>query len=82
MAVSRNLGGKVPLVEDLLSSYEQEVYPNTSHLKLLRVWIPNGLDLIPWFMTEVLGSEIEISQGSWERNLQHQKGKKGAQRRK
>ena len=30
MAVSRNLGGKVPIVGDVLSSHEQEVYPTTS----------------------------------------------------
>ena len=30
VAVSRNLGGKVPVVDDVLSSHEQEIYPNTS----------------------------------------------------
>ena len=30
MAVSGNLGGKVPVVEDVLSSHEQEIYPTTS----------------------------------------------------
>ena len=30
MAVSGNLGGKVPLVDDVLSSHEQEIYPTTS----------------------------------------------------
>ena len=30
MAVSRNLGGKVPVVDDVLSSREQEIYPSTS----------------------------------------------------
>ena len=30
VAVSRNLGGKVPVVEDVLSSHEQETYPTTS----------------------------------------------------
>ena len=30
VAVSGNLGGKVPIVDDLLSSYEQEIYPTTS----------------------------------------------------
>ena len=30
MAVSGNLGGKVPIVDDVLSSYEQEIYPTTS----------------------------------------------------
>ena len=30
MAVSGNLGGKVPLVDDVLSSHEQEMYPTTS----------------------------------------------------
>ena len=28
--VSRNLGGKVPNVDDVLSSHEQEIYPTTS----------------------------------------------------
>ena len=30
MAVSGNLGGKVPIVDDVLSSIEQENYPTTS----------------------------------------------------
>ena len=30
MAVSRNLAGKVPIVDDVLSSHEHEVYPNIS----------------------------------------------------
>ena len=29
-AVSKNLGGKVPIVDDVLSSHEQEIYPTTS----------------------------------------------------
>ena len=29
MAVSGNFGGKVPIVEDVLSSHEQEIYPTT-----------------------------------------------------
>ena len=30
MAVSGNRGGKVPVVDDVLSSHEQEIYPTTS----------------------------------------------------
>ena len=30
VAVSGNVGGKVPIVDDVLSSHEQEFYPNTS----------------------------------------------------
>ena len=30
VAVSGNLGGKVPIVGDVLSSHEQEIYPFTS----------------------------------------------------
>ena len=30
MAVSGNLGGRVPIVDDVLSSHEQEIYPTTS----------------------------------------------------
>ena len=30
MAVSGNLGGKVPVVDDVLLSHEQEIYPTTS----------------------------------------------------
>ena len=30
MAVSGKLGGKIPLVDDVLSSHEQEIYPTTS----------------------------------------------------
>ena len=30
VAVSGNLGGKFPIVDDVLSSHEQEIYPTTS----------------------------------------------------
>ena len=30
VAVSGNLGGKVPVVDDVLSSHEQQIYPTTS----------------------------------------------------
>ena len=30
VAVSGNLGGKVPIVDNALSSHEQEIYPTTS----------------------------------------------------
>ena len=30
VAVSGNLGGKVPIVDDVLSSHDQEIYPSTS----------------------------------------------------
>ena len=30
VAVSGNLGGKFPIVDDVLSLHEQEIYPNTS----------------------------------------------------
>ena len=30
VAVSENIGGKVPVVDDVLSSHEQEIYPTTS----------------------------------------------------
>ena len=30
VAVSGNLGGKVPIVDDILSSYEQENHPTTA----------------------------------------------------
>ena len=30
VAVSGNLGGEVPIVDDVLSSHEQEIYPTTS----------------------------------------------------
>ena len=48
--------------------------------KLHRVWISNGSEVLRWFETNVLGFETEICQGSWLRNLQYQRGKKGAQR--
>ena len=30
LAVSVNLGGKIPVVDDVLSSHEKEIYPSTS----------------------------------------------------
>ena len=76
VVVSENLGGKVPVVDDVLSSHEQEIYPTTSLDENCRVWTSNGSKLLRWFETDVLGFETENSQGSWLRNLQYQRSKK------
>ena len=65
MAVSGNLGKKVPVIDDVLLHHEQEIYPTTSLKKnwIERVWFSNGSELLRWFETEVIGFETEIVKG-------------------
>ena len=79
MAVSGNLGGKVPVVDDVLSSNEQEIYPTTSlDENCIEFDFQRYRNCYVDFETEVIGFETETCQGSWLRNLQYQRSKNGA----
>ena len=83
VAVSGNLGGKVPVVDDVLSSHEHEINPTTSldenciefEFQTDRIYY---VDLSE---TDVLGFETETCQRSRLRNLQYQRSEQGTQRR-
>ena len=68
VAVSGNLGGKVPVVDDVLSSHEQEIYLTTS-LDENCIECEFQTDRNYYVETNVLGFETETCQGSWLRNL-------------
>ena len=69
VAVSGNLGGKVPVVEDVLSSHEQEIYPTTS-LDESCIEFEFQTDRNYYVdLRDVFGFQTEICQGSWLRNL-------------
>ena len=69
VAVSGNLGGKIPIVDDVLSSHEQEIYPTTSleenciefEFQTDRSYY---VDLRAFF-----GIEAQICQRTWLRNI-------------
>ena len=70
MAVSGNLGRKFPVIDDVLSSHEQEIYPTISldenciEYEFQTDW-SYYVDL-----RHVLGFETETCQDLWLRNLQ------------
>ena len=74
VAISGNLGGKVPLVDDVLSSLEQETYPTTS-LDEHCIEFEFQTDRNYYVETDVFGFETETCLGSWLRNLQYKKVK-------
>ena len=70
VAVSGNLGGKVPLVDDVMSSNEQEVYPTTSldeNCKELELQTDRNyyVDLRQSFF----GIDAQICQSTWLRYI-------------
>ena len=81
VAVSGNLGGKVPIVDHVLSSHEQEIYPTTSldencieyEFQADRNYY---VDLRQFF-----GIEAQICQRTWLRHMREYWKEKGAQRR-
>ena len=83
MAVSGNVGGKVPVVEDVLASHEQEIYPNT--------WLDKNCIEFE-FQTDrnyhvdlrqtYLALKLKLVRGRGYENYNTKEVKKGAQRRK
>ena len=74
------------ILEEIPSSWRSLVVPwprNLSYYltwwKLHVIWISNGSKLWRWFETDLLGFETETCKGSWLRNLQNQRSKKGTQ---
>ena len=66
VAVSGNLGGKVPIVDDVLSSHEQEIYPNTSLDKsCIEFEFQTDRNYYVDLRQSFLGIEAQICQGSW-----------------
>ena len=62
VAVFGNLGGKIPVVDDVLLSPEQEIYfYDLTWWKLNRIWISKGSELLLWFKTDVLGFGTNLS---------------------
>ena len=60
VAVTAHPGDKVPVVDDVLSSHEQENYPTTSlDENCIEFEIQQGSELLRWFETDVLGFEVE-----------------------
>ena len=79
VAVSENLGGKFPIVDDVLSSREQEIYPTTSldeNCIEFEFQTDRNVDLRQTY----LALKLNLVR-SWLRNLQYQRSKKGTQRR-
>ena len=81
MAVSGNLGGKVPVVDDVLSPHEQEIYPNTS---LDENCIEFEFQTVRNYYVDLrqtyLALKLKIVRGRGY-ETQYQRSKKGAQRR-
>ena len=69
VAVSGNLGEKVPIVDDVLSSHEQENYPTTSfdENRIEFEFQSDGNFYVD--MRVFFGIEGEICQGSWLRYI-------------
>ena len=56
--VFRYPGGKIVVLDDVLSSHEQKISPTTS-----LVWSSNGMEPLFSFKSDVLGFETEVCQG-------------------
>ena len=63
LAVSGHFLRKVPVVDNVSSSHEQETYPTTSLDENCRVCFSNGLELSGWFETSLLGFEFKFVKG-------------------
>ena len=69
VAVSGNLGAKVPIVDDVLSSHEQEVYPTTS-LDVNCIEFEFETDRNYYVdLTVFFGLEAQICQRTWLRYI-------------
>ena len=76
LAVSRKIGPKVPVANDILGSHEKEIYPTTScdeNCIEFEFQTDRNKNVV---LRDLLGFEIEISQRSWLRNLQYQRSRK------
>ena len=81
-AISGNVGGKVPVVDNISPSHEQEIYPTNSFDEncIQFEFQTDRSYYVELRETDVLGFETETCQESCLRNLQYQRSTKGAQR--
>ena len=65
VAVSRSLGGKVLVVDNVLSSHgTRNLSYYLTWLKLYKVWISSGSELERWFETDTLGLKMKFVKDS------------------
>ena len=70
VAVSGNLGGKVPIVDDVLSSHEQEIYPTTSlDENCIEFEFQTDRNYYVDLRQVFFGIEAQISQTTWLRYI-------------
>ena len=70
VAVSGNLGGKIPIVDDLLSSHEQEIYPTTSLDKnCIKFEFQTDRNYYVDLRQSFFGIEAQICQRTWLRYI-------------
>ena len=70
VTVSGNLGGKVPIVDDILSSHEQEIYPTTSFDEnCIEFEFQTDRNYYVGLRQSFFGNEALICQGSWLRYI-------------
>ena len=70
VAVSGNHGGKIPVVDDVLSSQQQEIYPTTFFDEnCIEFEFQTERKYYVDFETNVFGFETKTWQGLWSRNL-------------
>ena len=82
VAVSGNLGGKVPVVDHVLSPHEQENYSTTSFDEnCIEFEFQTDRNYYVDLRQNVFGFETENCQRSWLRNLQYERIKERSQRK-
>ena len=82
VAVSGNLGGKVPVVDDVLSSHEHEIYPTTSlDENCIEVEFQTDRDYYIELRQTYLALKLKLVNGRGYETYITKEIKKGAQRR-
>ena len=82
VAVSGNLGGKVPVVDDVLSSHEQEIYPTTSlDENCIELEIQTDQNYYVGLRRKYLALKLKLVRGREYETYTTKKVKKEAQRR-
>ena len=81
VAVSRNLGGKVPIVDDVPSSLKQEIFPTISlDENCIELDFQTDRNCYADLRQSFLASKLKFVKGRVY-DIYESKGKKGAQRR-
>ena len=80
--VSENFGGKFLVVDDALSSHEQQIYPITSvDENCIEFEFQTNRNFYVDLRQTYLALKVKFCKGSWLGNLHSQRSEKGAQRR-